>query len=369
MTGFFETLAARAVGLSPALRPRVAHRFEPAERGGSRPGSSGGGGLPGAGPLENRARSGTEETARDAALGLEVDALVEAERSDPTAMAGLRRDDTKARSGQPKGEPAALQPSRSESGQRSKSTPEPDASRTLPGPEHRVARHEIQELARAAFEHTEDEDARSARRQDPAGRQHRTREARDTDDVHTVAPRKRPPEAAPSADDVPRSPSTESAAADPLPAGDLMRARPAAAAAAAQPGRSAPRGSRPRGGPGPAPGPDLDLAALLRDQVFAALVDRGAVPARERPVVVPPGKRATAPRPGTAAIRAEGVSAGRGPNRSARDDTAAAGPSNVHLHIDRVSVTRAAPPAPAPAPATRPSVDHAAYLARRRERG
>lgn len=47
-------------------------------------------------------------------------------------------------------------------------------------------------------------------------------------------------------------------------------------------------------------------------------------------------------------------------------------PADVHVHIDRITVTRAAPAAPAPAapaaPRGRAVSEHSAYLARRRER-
>jgi hypothetical protein len=123
--------------------------------------------------------------------------------------------------------------------------------------------------------------------------------------------------------------------------------------------------------------PALDLAALLREHVVPALVDRGALSRDERAVVAEPASAAAArrqdpPQPGTVAVRATPAAA-MAPARGQPEELPArdADPA-VHLHIDQVVVTRApppTPPAPAPPPrAARRTVDHAAYLARRRER-
>lgn len=95
-------------------------------------------------------------------------------------------------------------------------------------------------------------------------------------------------------------------------------------------------------------------------------------------MVPDPGRKPPSPRRGTAVVRADGVVttpratlAGDPAHPPAATPSPAAPSPTVHVHIDRVSVTRAPSPAArpsAPAPA-RPLVDHAAYLARRRERG
>jgi hypothetical protein len=107
----------------------------------------------------------------------------------------------------------------------------------------------------------------------------------------------------------------------------------------------------------------VDLAALLREQVFAALAERGSVPEGLTPVVsTTPTRRA--PRPGTAALHAEGVRIDQPTEQAAAGD--------VHVHIARVSVTQPAPPPPprvSRSETVRRTVDHQAYLARRRERG
>lgn len=103
-----------------------------------------------------------------------------------------------------------------------------------------------------------------------------------------------------------------------------------------------------------------------------ALVERGVVSREERAVVAEPSTAAPAPRndppsPGTVTVRATPPAA----SEPAEERPAQPSEQAVHLHIDRVVVTRAPAPAPPPAPAPRPprrTVDHAAYLARRRER-
>ena len=184
----------------------------------------------------------------------------------------------------------------------------------------------------------------------------------------------RPPVARP----VPASPPPP----DPPVAAREGRRRPRQTTAA--PGRGAralgaragaPRRRRPA--PGPAPAPALDLAALLREHVVPALVDRGAVSRDERPVVAEPhsaagARRQDPPRPGTVGRARDPAGHLRARAPQLGDPEERDGSPAVHLHIDRVVVTRAAPPAP-PAPASPPraprrTVDHAAYLARRRER-
>ncbi len=108
----------------------------------------------------------------------------------------------------------------------------------------------------------------------------------------------------------------------------------------------------------------IDLAALLREQVFSALTERGSVPVGVTPVVAT-ASTPRAPRAGTASVRAEGVRIDQ-----PLDDAPSSG--DVHVHIGRVSVTQAPPPTAPRVPRSetvRRSVDHQAYLARRRERG
>ena len=82
------------------------------------------------------------------------------------------------------------------------------------------------------------------------------------------------------------------------------------------------------------------------------LVERRAVERRERPVVA---SRPAVPRPGTVSVA---------PLDVVTEDEA----PQVNVSIGRVVVTRAPAP-PAPAPSARPTtVDHDAYLARRRAR-
>lgn len=82
----------------------------------------------------------------------------------------------------------------------------------------------------------------------------------------------------------------------------------------------------------------LDFATLLRDHVVPALVERGVVGPDEAPVVEP--ARRGGPAPGTFAVGTADVS-----GMSGAGDPDARTPE-VHVHIERVTVTRA--PAPPP---------------------
>jgi hypothetical protein len=94
------------------------------------------------------------------------------------------------------------------------------------------------------------------------------------------------------------------------------------------------------------------VVTLLREHVVPVLVERRAIERRERPVVA---DRPAVPRPGTVSVAPVDVSS---------EDEA----PQVNVNIGRVVVTRPQPPAP-PAPSPRPTtVDHDAYLARRRTR-
>ncbi|MFC0031709.1 hypothetical protein ACFFMM_19495 [Micromonospora chaiyaphumensis] len=169
----------------------------------------------------------------------------------------------------------------------------------------------------------------------PAGREP------DTAVPHTAAPPVAPPPDASPAPE-PTRPATVVPPAAPAPAPATRRPAPAPVRAA---------------------GPDL--ARLLRERLGPALTARRAVEPGERLVFVdrPTG---APPRPGTAEVRTGPVRPAPTPPPGTAQDAPPSG--DVHLHIDRVVVTRApAPPPPAPPPPARSTVDHAAYLARRRE--
>jgi hypothetical protein len=114
----------------------------------------------------------------------------------------------------------------------------------------------------------------------------------------------------------------------------------------------------------------VDVAALLRDHVVPALADRGELDRGERPRIVRGRAGRPVPPAGTIAVAPGRVDVRGTPLPPAGSGDAPA-PPEVHVHIDRVVVTRApaAPPAPPPAePPPGVGADHAAYLARRRER-
>jgi hypothetical protein len=102
-----------------------------------------------------------------------------------------------------------------------------------------------------------------------------------------------------------------------------------------------------------------------------ALVDRGVVERDEKPVDAP-AHGPVSPPAGKFMVQAGNVAALTPPPKAEVDTPRASdAPADVHVHIDRVVVTRAPgpPPPPAPPPPTPPrsTVDHEAYLARRRE--
>jgi hypothetical protein len=110
-----------------------------------------------------------------------------------------------------------------------------------------------------------------------------------------------------------------------------------------------------------APPPEVDVVTLLREHVVPVLVERGVVSRRERPVVAA-ARPSAPPRSGTVSIA---------PAAPAQVEPVApeAGPPQVNVTIGRVQVTRAPSPRPPAAPAAPPrpsTVDHDAYLARRR---
>lgn len=158
-------------------------------------------------------------------------------------------------------------------------------------------------------------------------------------------------------------------AADPPAATPPAPARPpdtARAAAVVPPAPPAPASAARRPAPTPAPAAVPDLVRLLRERLGPALIARRAVEPGERLVFVDrPAKAGAPPRPGTAEVRTGPVRPASATPPGTAEDAPPAG--DVHLHIDRVVVTRAPTPPPAPAPPAKSTVDHAAYLARRRE--
>lgn len=133
----------------------------------------------------------------------------------------------------------------------------------------------------------------------------------------------------------------------------------------AVPGAATPLPDRPRPSQAVVPDPFV----LVRDRVVPVLVDAGVLRATENIEVVDAAEPAPAGPQERRAVRLR-VDAPRPTHRHR------AGPQprdnrvpDIHVHIGRIEVTRPAAPSPPPAPARRtaPAVDHAAYLARRRE--
>ncbi|KQR15993.1 hypothetical protein [Cellulomonas sp. Leaf334] len=169
----------------------------------------------------------------------------------------------------------------------------------------------------------------------------------------------------------PEQPGTEPD--HPAVAADVPPLRPAAAATGLppapdrpgdDPGETTPTASRgadrPRREEAAAtgqPGSRTVPAALLLDQLAPALLDARALTRREaeRLVAVP----TTSPR----RVRPDG----RG---QVRLDDVRVGAGEVHVHVDRIEVSREPAPVPAPArpAASSPAIDHAAYLARQDRR-
>ncbi|MEW2330069.1 hypothetical protein AB0880_19915 [Micromonospora chersina] len=191
-----------------------------------------------------------------------------------------------------------------------------------------------------------------------------------------------PPEADPATPDktaepagpARREPDAPHSAANPPavipPAATPPAARPPDAsrpAAVVPPAPPAPASAARRPAPTPVRAAAPDLARLLRERLGPALIARRAVEPGERLVFVDrPAPAGTPPRPGTAEVRTGRIRPAPAVPPGTVEDPPPAG--DVHLHIDRVVVTRApTPPPPAPAPPARSTVDHAAYLARRRE--
>lgn len=347
MTGFLATLAARAVGAPAPLRPRLPQPFETADRASARQPAEDG--LLHANPADVPDEPAQPRQPQPSEPGSAKYTPVAAP---PPERSGLpEQADGRAAVG-----PEPLVPSRASADPVLDTTVLP----TRPHPPEldepaivrarQAARRAAQQAAQAAPEPNSTTTPPGATRS-------------------TTTPAPSPPAATVDGDDAATS-------SDQLPAeGTLPAPRPGALEAAiGQPVTATPTSTGPqrptsrptpdagrRARPAPPP-PTVDLAALLRDEVVAALAERGVVAAREPIQVTEPGSPSRAARPGVAAVRADDV--------DVRSDENASGGGDVHVHIGRVSVTR-----PAPAPSNRaprsavPRVDHAAYLARRRERG
>jgi hypothetical protein len=142
--------------------------------------------------------------------------------------------------------------------------------------------------------------------------------------------------------------------------------------AGAVPGADVPRRARPTAAAAWQP-PTTE--ELVREHVVPALVAAGALTGDEAVRVTAPviGRerdgRSQQPSPGTALVTPGRVRVAP-PAVEVAPPAAALSPPEVHVHIDRVEVLRAAAPTPPPQPAPprrqTPRVDHAAYLERRR---
>ncbi|MGC0273298.1 hypothetical protein ACO0LV_09915 [Pseudactinotalea sp. Z1739] len=348
MTGFLAVLAARAVGEPPALRPRHVHRFETAA---SAPGSQ----L--ARPPEEPAPTNLTAAALEA--------------PDRRLVAPL---------GAPDRRPAA-----DAARQRDVPAPEP--------PDPTIGEKLVRRTARQAAVQAHDQAARTGpgsgrSAASPAPPEQRTRTT-GTGDAAPGATAKPGPRASQSVTGpAPTVPATHGAAAVPQPERTdsppqelpphAARARPedpgagSDAEAARERTDAAPlpeppdpaAAPRPHTRYSPAP-PAIDVAAILREEVYRALVAQQVLTARERPVVAEPGHARHRPAQGAAVLRADRVST---VPQDGQTGTAGAQAPTVQVSIGRVTVTRApAAPQPRAAAPARGLVDHAAYLARRRD--
>ena len=341
MTGFFATIAARAVGEPSPLRPRYAQRFEH-----------------------------QEATAPLPAGGLTV--VEHSAVSPPASPPPGHTDPTQSRPRVSTGDDHRGKPSHApDRAPQAAPTEAPAASRATTagdveeaGP---ISRADIDRAVQVA------RDAAEAARATHDGQEH----------VRPAAgsPSRPQPVPEPHADerDSPSAPTPGTTPQNEAVAASAHEGRAADAAELEAPTKDEPLGSRPVGPVHPrAPAharpsrpptrraQPVDVAALLREQVFSALAESGSIPTGVTPVVATSTTSPT-PTPGTATVRAEGVRI-----EPPVVETPASG--DVHVHIARVSVTQAPPGSP-PAPrvsrseTVRRSVDHQDYLARRRERG
>ena len=341
MTGFLATLVARAAGEPAPLQPRRAQRFEPSSLGGDWTGD-----LPHVvepahdpGPataaddrpesartlpqprLPDAAPGTTPATERSIARGSDADRLAPDDVA--RARAAARAAAVRAASAVSDGTVTAARADRDRD-----RAPFPPESTNLQPRTPEVPQRPAPDPTTVAGSPSPEDERRESRRAP-------------SDEVATPLP----PAPVPVIEATSRAP-------EPPPS------RPGHVAAAA-------RAPSTRTRPAPPTGPPINLAELLRNEVFAALAERGVVRRDERPVL--DASRSTRPPPrGTARLWADGVQVEQ-PSAGA-----APGTDGVTVHIDRVSVSRAAEKTPrraARAPTRRVTVDHAAYLARRRERG
>ncbi|MGC0252719.1 hypothetical protein [Pseudactinotalea sp. Z1748] len=353
MAGFLASLAARAVGAPPALRPRHVHRFETAE---SAPGSQ----L--AHPPEEPAPTNLTAAALEAPDGRLIAPLGARDRR-PGADAARQRD-----------------------------VPAPSP------PDPAIGEQVVRRTARQAAVRAHDQAARTGRGSgrsaaSPAPPEHRTRTTgTGAGAAAPGAPAKPGPRPSQSVTGpAPTVPATHGAGAVPQheppdpPPQELphaTRARPEDPGAgsddqaARAPTGAAPLPEPPDPAPAPAPAPRsrtrhspalpaIDVAAILREEVYQALVAQQVLTARERPVVAEPGHAPHRPAQDAAVLRADRVSTA---SQDGLTGTVGAKPPTVQVNIGRVSVTRApAAPRPRAAAPARGLVDHAAYLARRRD--
>lgn len=377
MTGFWQRMGARATGAEQPLRARPPQPFEPVLSVGPAVAALGGFSAPA--PQHAEAPGGGTELAgadrllheengplrerRDVRAGGDaaVPARPGAHDAEGAAPArGARDDDGHARASHPGRTPGA--------GPATTPSPAADAASAAPAPPFRATTTRRPSPARDTVQSGRPSAPGGGARPGPAAGpapprlRHGTREgaaARDAPSAEGAGrgdgrTRRRDPP--PAAGPAPRTAAERSAAAAPLGAPEPSRT-------AVTPGdhlrRSVPVGSG-----------RVDVEALLREQVMGALRSRGAVGAHEHAVVrnARDASPATPPAPGTAVLRAGPATVEvRGPDAPHPGMPAATGPPSVNVRIDRVVVTRAPAPAPPQRPERRTTVDHAAYLARRRE--
>ena len=113
-----------------------------------------------------------------------------------------------------------------------------------------------------------------------------------------------------------------------------------------------------------------DPLVLVRDRVVPVLVDAGVLGATEDIEVVDAAEPEPAVPQARRDVRLRVDTPRPTHRRRAGPDSREGRVPDIHVHIGRIEVSRPAAPPPPPAPVRRvpPAVDHAAYLARRRER-
>ena len=347
MTGFFERMTARATGTEQPLRLRRPEPFEP---------------LALSVPTLRRPSSDLSPGTLLGLGGLQADVLAAAQPARSHAAAAATAD--RAGDPRPPREPLTArprpatapdrgsnaegdQPSAAEAADRSS-----DAGTDRRGPRHRTAP--------AAPPAALDDIERAA------AAAHGPREATPTDDATD-----RPPRPARGSWRTAGPPAAD--AAPPVRAARPPEPEPSVPSPAAsdrrEPGRPAEDARR----------VPVDVTMLLREPVMALLRARGAVGPHERPLVreadaapdaeVDPAPGTVVLQPVSTTVREVPRPGNAVPERRRPPPAVPTGPPHVQVHIDRVLVTRAPVKPPTPeAPPRRSTVDHEAYLARRRER-